>query len=47
MKEIQNQFTAPRSLIIDKFTYSYKNNLGNEYYSYRCKHRMKCKFALN
>ena len=46
MEEIKNQFTAPRNIIIDKFTYPYKNNLANECYLYRCKHRTICKVCI-
>ena len=44
--EEQKKFIAPRSLIIANYTYSYKNNLANDYYSYRCKHRLKCKVCI-
>ena len=31
-----------QALTIKNFVYSYKEELKNKYYTYRCKHRIKC-----
>jgi len=44
--EEQKKFIAPRSITINNFEYTYKNDLANDFYSYRCKHRLKCKIII-
>ena len=39
-------FLPPRHIEINKFTYSYKDQLINKYYSYRCKFRKNCKYTI-
>ena len=38
-KEILDNFICPKSIILDNFTYSYKDRLSNNYFSFRCKYR--------
>ena len=35
-------FSIPRKLTLNNYEYSYKDELKNNYYTYRCKHRTKC-----
>ena len=44
--ELLEIFQPPRSLEINNFIYSFKDNLKNEYYTYRCKYRTKCGVVL-
>ena len=39
-------FNPPRSIEIDKYIYSFKSTLTNNFFSYRCKHRIKCKITI-
>ena len=39
-------FQPPKTLEINKFIYSFKNSLKNNYYTYRCKYRSKCGVVL-
>ena len=41
-----SKFVKPRNITLDKYEYSYKDLLTNEYYSYRCKHRNACKITI-
>ena len=40
MEKIQNEIT------IDNYQHKYKDELSNEYYSYRCKYRKVCKILI-
>ena len=44
--EDKSKFTPPRNITLDKYQYSFKDNLTNDYYSYRCKHRNICKIYI-
>ena len=35
-----------RSLELGNYTYTYKDELTNNYFSYRCKHRTICKITI-
>jgi hypothetical protein len=35
-------FNQSNKIIIDDYEYTYKNELINDYYSYRCKKRKEC-----
>ena len=39
-------FKTPRSLEINVFKYSYKDQLINDFYTYRCVHRKYCKIVI-
>ena len=41
-----NVFKPPRNLEIGGYKYSYKDQLINDYYTYRCTHRNKCKIVI-
>lgn len=43
--EENSKFIPPRNIIYN-YEYSYKDMLINNYYSYRCKHRNKCKIII-
>ena len=36
----------PRHLILNSYTYSFKDKLKNNIYTYRCKHRTVCKVTI-
>ena len=36
----------PRHIEINKYIYSFKDELKNNFYSYRCKYRQKCKIII-
>ena len=36
----------PRDLILNSYTYSFKDKLKNRIYTYRCKHRTTCKVII-
>ena len=36
----------PNEITIDNYQYKYKNELSNEYYSYRCRYRTVCKILI-
>jgi len=39
-------FVPPRSIKIDDYSYTYKDKLTNDFYSYRSKHRQQCKITI-
>ena len=43
---MDESFLPPRQIIINKFTYSYKDELTKNYYSYRCQYRTSCKITI-
>ena len=40
-KEISDNFICPKSIILDNFTYSFKDRLSNNYFYFRCKYKKK------
>ena len=44
--EDKSKFTPPRKITLEKYEYSYKNNLTKDYYSYQCKHRKACNIII-
>ena len=36
----------PRTLILGDYTYTYKDELINNFHSYRCKYRASCKVTI-
>ena len=44
--EKENSFNIPRKLFLEEFEYTYKDELVNNYYTYRCSHRYDCKVVL-
>ena len=44
--EKENNFHIPRKLFLEEFEYTYKDELVNNYYTYRCSHRYVCKIVL-
>ena len=43
---MEESFSAPRQIIINKFIYRYKDELTKNYYSYRCQYRTSCKITI-
>ena len=41
-----NQFIIPKHIKIEDYEFSFKNQLSNDKFSYRCKYRMKCKLTI-
>ena len=46
MLESDNKFIPPRSLDINDYTYSFKDELKNNFYSYRYKYRSICGITI-
>lgn len=44
--EDNQSIEIPRSLELANYTYTYKDELTNNYFSYRCKHRTICKITI-
>ena len=44
--EDNQSIEIPRSLKFGNYTYTYKDELTNNYFSYRCKHRTICKITI-
>ena len=44
--EDNQSIEIPRSLELGNYTYTYKDELTNNYFSYRCKHRIICKITI-
>ena len=45
MSEI-NEFNIPKTITINNYVYTFKSELINNNYSYRCKYRNKCKILI-
>ena len=41
-----NPFIIPKHIKINDYTFSFKDQLANDKFSYRCKYRMKCKLTI-
>ena len=39
-------FDKPKSIIIDEYEYMYKDELNNNFYTYRCKKRKNCGLVI-
>ena len=46
MSSSENNNIIPKSLIVDNYFYTFKDYLNNDFYSYRCKFRGKCKIVI-
>ena len=44
--EDNQSIEIPRSFELGNYTYTYKDELTNNYFSYRCKHRIICKITI-
>ena len=42
----QTKFLPPRNLLLGGNKYSYKDQLIDDFYSYRCTHQLKCKIVI-
>ena len=41
-----NIYTPPQSIKLDIYTYTFKDYLVNNFFSYRCQNRKKCKVTI-
>ena len=41
-----NKFILPNELKINNYIYKLKDSLANDYFLFRCKHRVKCKLLI-